>query len=122
MSTTTFGQFLKALRVNRGVTLRDHCLSHGFDPGNYSRLERGLYPPPKQELLEKYARALGVLEGTDDWMEYFDLAAVAKGELPRDLLDDAAVVEKLPVLFRTLRGDRIPPEKLEQLIEMLRKG
>lgn len=123
MVPSTFGKFIKAIRVKRGVTLRDHCIEHGFDPGNYSRLERGIYPPPqKRELLEKYARSLGIAEGSDDWMEFFDLAAASKGMLPQDLLEDQEIVEKLPILFRTLRGDRVPRDKLEQLIEMLRKG
>jgi len=123
MATTPFGEFIKALRVKKGFTLRDHCLEHGFDPGNYSRMERGMYPPPqKRDLLEKYAKALGLREGADEWMEFFDLAAAAKGELPKDLLDDAELVEKLPVLFRTLRGNKVDRDRLEALIEMLRRG
>jgi transcriptional regulator with XRE-family HTH domain len=118
---SAFGDHIKKLRVAKGVTLRDYCLQHGFDPGNYSRLERGLFPPPqKEELLAKYAKALGVKPKTDEWLEFFDLAAASRGEIPKDLQDDE-IVERLPVLFRTLRGDRVAPEKLDELIDMLRK-
>ena len=53
-----FGELLKSLRVARRETLREFCDKHKLDPGNYSRLERGLFPPPQnEELLEKYALA-----------------------------------------------------------------
>ena len=123
MSVSTFGQYLKELRTKKRITLREHCLKHGFDPGNYSRLERGFYPPPqKQELLEKYATALGIREGSDEWTEFFDLAAAARGELPRDLLDDSELVKKLPVLFRTLRANSVSEEKLDELVDKIRRS
>lgn len=123
MAMTAFGKFIKTLRIARGLTLRDHCLANGFDPGNYSRLERGLYPPPhKQEILERYAVALGIEEGSDEWMEFFDLAAAAKGELPKDLLNDSELVEKLPLLFRTLRADSVSEDKLDDLIDKVRRS
>ncbi len=123
MSSTAFGKFLKNTRVGLGRTLREHCETQGFDPGNYSRLERGLYPPPqKHDLLEKYATALSIREGSDQWMEFFDLAAAAKGELPKDLLDDAELVSKLPVLFRTLRAESVSEDKLDDLVEKVRRS
>jgi len=118
---TVFSRLLKRLRAERGMTLRDFCLQNDLDPGKYSRLERGQYPPPQsRELIAKYARALGLQEGSEEWMELFDAAAAARGEIPQDLLTDAELVEKLPVLFRTLRGQQVAPEKLDQLAELIR--
>jgi transcriptional regulator with XRE-family HTH domain len=118
-----FGKLLKKLRIVRGLTLREFCHANGFDPGNYSRLERGLFPPPQREdLLEKYALALGLHRGSDEWLEFFDLAATSRGEIPKDLLSDDEVVNKLPILFRTLRGSAMSPEKLDDLIEKIRKA
>lgn len=123
METNAFAELLKMRRQTLGLTLRDFCLKHGFDAGNYSRLERGRFPPPqKEELLEKYAIALGLSRGSDDWIELFDAAAAARGEIPKDLLDDEQLVAKLPLLFRTLRGKKVRPEKLEALIERVRKA
>lgn len=123
MSMSAFGKFIKSVRISNGRTLRDHCADNGIDPGNYSRLERGLYPPPqKQELLEKYATALGIKEGTDQWMEFFDLASAAKGEIPKDLLSDSDLVEKLPLLFRTLRAEAVSNDKLDELIDKVRRS
>lgn len=118
-----FGEFVKARRQARGLTLRVFCEKNGFDPGNLSRLERGLTHPPHDEMkLAEYALALGLAAGTEDWQEFFDRAAAARGEIPRDLMADDAVVEKLPVLFRTLRGDAVPPEKLDDLIDKIRRS
>ena len=95
-----FGRRMKELRTAKGVTLREFCQANRFDPGNYSRLERGLFAPPqKEELLAKYATALGLTRGSDAWLEFFDLAAASRGEIPTDLLADEEVVEKLICFF-----------------------
>jgi transcriptional regulator with XRE-family HTH domain len=123
MSRTAFGALLKRFRIARGLTLREFCKQHGFDPGNYSRVERGVFDPPRaKEKLEQYARALGLRAGGDEWIEFFDTAAASRGEIPRDLLSDEEVVDKLPILFRTLRGKPISPDRLEELVERIRKG
>ncbi len=121
--SNAFGDFIKRARINKGETLRDFCAKYGFDPGNYSRMERGLFQPPqREELLEKYALALGVKRRSDEWIEFFDLAAAANGQLPKDLLTDEEMLDKLPVLFRTLRGAKVPADKLDELINKVRKG
>lgn len=123
MSRNVFGALLKRLRIQRGFTLREFCNRHAFDPGNYSRLERGVFTPPRdRERLERYARALGLSPGDDDWLEFFDTAAASRGEIPEDLLSDEEVVEKLPVLFRTLRAKPVSPETLDDLVERIRRG
>jgi transcriptional regulator with XRE-family HTH domain len=120
---STFGSWVKALRQARGLTLRAFCEKYGLDPGNLSRLERGIVSPPQSEdKLAEYAAALGLTAGTGDWQEFFDRAAAARGEVPKDLLADEEVVEKLPLLFRTLRGDPLSPDKLDDLIDKVRRS
>jgi transcriptional regulator with XRE-family HTH domain len=122
MSIEMFGKLLKSLRQRTGNTMRDFCLEHKFDPGNYSRLERGRFPPPQREdLLEKYATALGLSRGSEEWIEFFDTAAACRGEIPKDLLADDELLEKLPVLFRTLRGSPVATDHLDELIEKIRR-
>src|SRR3989338_4591681 len=102
-----FGEFFKTKRQALGLTLREFCLQHKLDPGNLSRLERGLLPPPQdRKLLEQYAQHLAIKPGHGDWYTFFDLAAAAKGRIPDDLLQDEDVVASLPLVFRTLRGKR----------------
>ena len=119
----SFGEFFKSKRIDSGLTLRAFCSKYGCDPGNISRLERGrLAAPQGRELLEKYAKALGIPKGSDDWYEFFDLAAAESGQIPAEIMSDAEVVEKLPILFRTLRGQKVPNEKLDELIRMIRES
>ncbi len=116
-----FGALVKQHRQGLGLTLREFCLTHGFDAGNFSRLERGMYPPPESRAkVEVYAHALGLHPGSDSWTDFFDVASVERGEIPADLMDDATLVEKLPVFFRTLRATPVDPESLDKLIDQIR--
>lgn len=116
-----FGAYFKELRLKTGLTLREFCLKHGLDPGNLSRLERGLVTPPQgREKLEEYAQFLGLKKGSDEWYQFFDLASTEAGRIPEDVLSDEEVVAKLPLLFRTLRGQKVPEDKLDELIRKIR--
>jgi transcriptional regulator with XRE-family HTH domain len=122
-SMATFGEFFRTMRAKRELSLREFCLDNKLDPGNLSKLERGLMPPPEsREKLEQYASALKIKKGSDDWYTFFDLAAAERGRIPDDMLSDETVVEQLPVLFRTLRGQRVDPKLLDELVEKIRKA
>jgi len=116
-----FGELFKAKRQALGLTLREFCLKHKLDPGNLSRMERGLLAPPQdREVLEKYAEALELKSGGDDWYTFFDLAAAANGRLPDELLEDQEVVAKLPLVFKTLRGKQLTERQLGELVKKIR--
>ncbi|MCM8794588.1 MAG: hypothetical protein NC819_02130 [Candidatus Omnitrophica bacterium] len=120
-TSRSFGEFFKAKRQELGLTLREFCLKHKLDPGNHSRLERGLLPPPQdRDRLEEYARYLGLKQGSDDWYLFFDLAAAAKGRIPEELMEDKEVVAKLPLVFRTLRGKRLSDKELDELVRKIK--
>ena len=119
----TFGAFFKQKRIGLKKTLRQFCAANKLDPGNISKLERGLMPPPQgSDKLEEYAGHLKIKKGTDDWYKFFDLAHIESGRIPEELLEDEAVAAKLPILFRTLRGKKISEKKLEELIQLMRKA
>src|SRR5690606_27885083 len=102
--------------VESGQTLRSFCLRHKLDPGNISRLERGRAAPPEsQEILETYAKALKLKQGSEQWHAFMDAAAAERGRIPVDLMDDE-VIEKLPVLFRALRDAKTDDVLLDDLI------
>jgi transcriptional regulator with XRE-family HTH domain len=118
-----FGDFFRGVRAKAGLSLREFCLDNGFDPGNISRLERGMLPPPESpEKLEQYAKALRIRKGSDDWYSFFDLAAAERGRIPEDVLKDEELVDRLPVLFRTLRGQRVDEDSLDDLIKRIRRA
>ena len=51
-----FGDFVKNHRKKLKLTLRNFCLKVGIDPGNFSKIERGILPPPKdRKILKKWA-------------------------------------------------------------------
>ena len=111
----------KTKRKEKGFTLRQFCLKYGYDPGNLSRLERGIYPPPQnRNKLKEYATCLGIKKGSPDWYTFFDLAAVESGKIPVEIMENEEVLDKLPLLFRTLRGEKVPDEKLNELIGMIK--
>jgi transcriptional regulator with XRE-family HTH domain len=119
----SFGEFFKSLRKKRRITLRDFCLQAQADPANISRMERGAMPPPQDtNILERYAKALGVKSGSDDWYTFFDLAAAGRGIIPKDIMSDQEVVKMLPAFFRTLRGQKPTEEEMKKLIEKIRKS
>src|SRR5262245_36050521 len=98
-----FGEFFRASRKALGLTLRDFCRRNGFDPGNVSRVERGIsVPPQSQQALESYAKALKLRRGTDHWDRFFALAAAATGRIPQELLQDQETAGRLPSLFQRL--------------------
>lgn len=117
----TFGELIKDRRIKAGMSLRSFCEKHEYDPGNHSKLERGILNPPDDEaFMNKLAKAVGIKRETAEWFDFHSLAAVARREIPRELLDDDEVVAKLPVLFRTLQGEPLAPEKMDDLIAFIR--
>jgi len=122
-SKLTFGDFFKGKRIGLKKTLRQFCTDNKLDPGNISRLERGLMQPPQgSDKLEEYARFLEIKKGSDDWYKFFDLARIEAGRIPDELLKNESVAASLPILFRTLRGKKISEKKLDELVEMIRKA
>ncbi|MCK4390014.1 MAG: helix-turn-helix domain-containing protein [Desulfobacterales bacterium] len=118
-----FGSFFKDMRKARtGLTLRKFCLKHHLDPGYISKLERGLVKPPKSpKVLERFATYLRIEKGSEEWDEFFDRAATSSGTLPESILSDNELVKRLPLVFRTLRGQKVPSEKLDELSELIRR-
>lgn len=122
-ATQTFGNFFRSKRLEQGLTLRTFCEKYGYDPGNISRLERGLTAPSTdKEKLTGYAAALKIPEGSPEWTLFFDLAYSAKGAIPPDIKNDPEALILLPAFYRTARGEKLDREKLEKLIELLFKN
>lgn len=70
-----FGSFVKTTREGQGLGLRKFCARHGHDASNWSKIERGVLPPPRDEkTLHKWANQLGLKEGSAEWKSFFDLA------------------------------------------------
>ena len=115
-----FGKFIKELRANRRLGLREFCLKTGYDPSNWSKIEREVSPPPKDDAtLREWAKQLGLKQNTDDWHKFFNYAAVDAGRIPDHLLEDEELAAHLPVFFRTLSGQKPSREDREKLMALI---
>jgi len=119
---SSFGRFLKEMRVRKGLALREFCRLVNVDPSNWSKVERGLLPPPKsRKVVSDIANVLLLEKDSDDWHTLFDLAAI--GNIPKDLLPSAKAEDKLTVFFRAARDENAPsPKQYKAMVEALKGG
>lgn len=118
----SFGQYFKELRIRQGKTLRQFCREWGFDPGNLSRLERDeLKAPVDDDKLRRYALALGLSEGTEEWERFFDLAAASRGSIPFEIRSDRELVARLPLICRSIQRRKLAADELDRLIELVKR-
>jgi len=119
----TFGEWLKSLRAEKKLTLRSFAVKAGIDPGNLSRYERGVLPPPQDEaVLERIGNALGLRQGSADWREMVSLAAVGAGRIPPDIASDPELIQALPILFRAVKGKKLGREELIRLARKIQES
>jgi transcriptional regulator with XRE-family HTH domain len=117
-----FGTFIKELRARRRLGLREFCLEHGHDPSNWSKIEREVLQPPRdEETLRAWAKQLGLKPGSDDWLKFHDYAAVDAGRIPGHVMENEELLAKLPAFFRTLSGQKPSRVDLGKLIKVLRE-
>lgn len=115
----SFGELIKQLRIAKGLTLRQCSAELGVDASNWSKMERGITPPPKDlGLLERWAKFFAVAK--EKRQEFLDLAAIARSELPADVASDERVLAALPAFFRAVRGSELEGDKLKEFIEDIR--
>ena len=115
-----FKEWFKQRRMKVG-TVREFAKAAGLDAAYVSRLENGIILPPRASAkLHRLGMALGLEEGSGEWQEFLDLAAVAKNELPEDLQDNERAKAILPAFYRTLRNEKLDEEDMRELFEMIK--
>ncbi|OGD78994.1 MAG: hypothetical protein A2Y64_04105 [Candidatus Coatesbacteria bacterium RBG_13_66_14] len=118
-----FGDFVKAQRLALNLSLRRFCQKLELDPSNWSKVERGILPPPKDEVfLERLAVELGIEVGSPKWRELSDLAHVDRGEIPEYVMQDEELVKLLPVFFQTIDNIKPTRQDIIQLLESLKEA
>jgi transcriptional regulator with XRE-family HTH domain len=119
----TFGDLIKKIRTEKRLGLREFCLAADFDPSNWSKVERGVLSPPQdQKVLNRIAAILGLPENSKERENLFDFAAIDAGKIPQYVLDDAELVKRLPVFFRTATGKKPTVDELKKLAEILKRS
>ena len=118
--TNMFSETVKSLRLQKRLTLRDFCQQVGLDPSNWSKVERGVNPPPSDVgLLERLADFFG-LAGAEK-LAFLDAAALQRREIPLDVADNTILQKALPAFFRAARGHELTEAELKSLAEDIRK-
>lgn len=117
-----FGELVKGLRSKLRLGLREFCQATGEDPSNWSKIERGLLAPPHGDTdrLTRIAQVLQLKEGSEERDNLFIYASTDAGRIPEDVMKDEELLAKLPVFFRTIRGQKPKREDLVRLAEALR--
>ena len=106
-----FSSLVKDLRIAQRLTLRQFCQQRGLDPSNWSKVERGVNPPPADaRLLESLAQFFGLSGAVKQ--EFFDAAALARREIPADLAENELFLKALPAFFRAARGHELSEVEL----------
>mgnify|MGYP001260691161 FL=1 len=117
-----YGEFIKAIRIKKEISLREFCKQVEMDASNWSKIERGVLAPPQdEEKLKKIARVLGIKIGSYTWKEMKDMANIDAGIIPDDIRSNEEVLKALPMFFRTIRSDKPTAEELDKLIDMIKK-
>ena len=118
--TNMFSETIKSLRIQKRLTLRDFCEQVGLDASNWSKVERGVNPPPSDvEVLERLADFFG-LTGADK-LALLDEAALQRREIPADVADNVILQRALPAFFRAARGHELTPAELKNLAADIKK-
>ncbi len=115
-----FNETVKSLRIEKRLTLRDFCEQAGLDPSNWSKVERGVNPPPGDiGLLERLAKFFD-LSGTKK-LAFMDEAALQRREIPADVAGNKILQKALPAFFRAARGHELTEVELQNFAEDIRK-
>lgn len=116
-----FGKTLKNLRIQKELSLREICKLTGYDPSNWSKIERGiLSPPADNKTLKQWAKALGLSQKSKEYQEFIDEAKIAQGIIPQDIMSQDKAIECLPAFFRTLRNKKPTKKEVDQLIKLIK--
>lgn len=75
--TLTWGQYMRQLRHDQGHSGRSFCRQHDLDVSMLCRHETGMHVPT-DDYLDRYAKALRLARGSDQWRLFMDLATDAR--------------------------------------------
>ena len=111
VTSTAFGDHLRGLRKQAGLSQRELAAQAGIDFTYLSKIENGRVDPPGEATMRAIARALGV--------DAEDLLARAR-KMPRDLkrLVAQGTPEKA-LLLRRIAQTPLTPERVERMLRML---
>ncbi|MCX6560775.1 MAG: helix-turn-helix transcriptional regulator [Candidatus Aminicenantes bacterium] len=116
----TFGPYVKDLREKCGLTLRQFCRLAELDASNWSKVERGILPPPKtRQQINDVASVLAVPKDSEAYKTMLDLAAIS--HMPTELLANDRVAENISIFLRTARNKKPKAGEVAELLKLFRQ-
>lgn len=115
----TFGEFIKAKRQDKGISLRKFAEQLNISPVYLCNMEKDRNPAPKDDILSRMIQLL--ILSDEDTKLFYDLAAKTKNvptvskDLPEYIMDKDIVREAL----RTAKDVDATDEEWQEFIEML---
>ena len=114
-----FGPYLRSIRQQRKLSLREIARSAQITPTYLSDLERGNNHPPDKALLQKLIGALGLQNGDEISRTLLDLAAEGRNDLPFDIKESVMNNRPLQQLIRRMQMQPDPEKFCAQLLHEL---
>lgn len=113
-----FGEFVKAKRLEKGISLRKLAEELDIVPAYMSDIEKGRRYPPDKEKIYKIAEVLTLDQEETDTL--FDLAAYSRANgVSPDLSDYVMGVDNLRTALRKARDINAGEDDWQRIIDML---
>lgn len=113
---TPFGERLRALRAERGLTLKEMAAELGVSSTYLSALEHGRRGRPNWGFVQRVIQYFNVI-----WDDAEELQRLADVSHPRVVIDTAGLSPQATLLANRMARDiaALPPERIEALLTLL---
>jgi len=115
----TFGSYLRSLRQEHKLSLREVARALQITPTYLSDLERGNNRPPDKVLLEKIIHVLQLEQDEEACQNLLDLAARERNDLPADIKDYLMDNRTLQSLIRKIYKHKDTETICQQMLQNL---
>ena len=113
----TFGELLKKLRRAAKMSLRDLAKAADVDVVLLSKVERNISHIPDMGDVAKYAKALGLIQDSEEWTHFMDVALKSMSE-PLTVFTEEELQKKVPVFLRTNNEELPSMEVYKKVCEL----
>jgi len=114
-----FADFIRNIRLEQNLTLREFCRLSQLDPRYWSDVEQGrITPQTNRESLVRIAAVLGISTESERFKQ---LEKEAREAVPEQTTE-GDFLRTLPLFCRTIRNDKPTKEELYKVARLLRRS
>ncbi len=116
-----FGEYLRSLRLERRIGLREFARNVDILPSNYHHIEAGFHKPPQDEAkLTRIILALDIAGDEKEKARFFDLHGKALQAVPLDVAQVIKESDAIPMLLRTIDNRKLSEKEICDLVNYVR--